>query len=145
MCLQKVDLNLMWDARQQDYVGYGYKVMHDNEIPKYKKWKMAGGNFHKVLTPSNRKERWMKNTIESSIKGKKLYHPGFHIFLNKEDARCYNTTTTLVKVMFKGVLVFGTNFTHTYWNYKRNKNVNNYAPCVVATHMKIVEVLNDNS
>jgi hypothetical protein len=131
MCLKSVDVALEWDARDKDYVGYGYK-----NISKYE---FTAAPFHIELRPSSKrwkkatgKNRGMFDTIKSS--GKKRYVPGFHIFLNLEDAKNYSGSL-LVKVKYKGILAFG-------------KNTNSVSsagkPCVIAKDMKIVEIIPEN-
>lgn len=59
----------------------------------------------------------------------RCYIPGFHIFLNKEDAQNYcQEKSVLVKVKFRGVLAFGKDQTNTIDK-----------PCIIASHMKIVK------
>ena len=140
MCMSKVEFGLMWNEKEKDFIGIGYKrlpfIIQDkagrinlSKVPeKYKgifstKWQEATGrrnNFGKEL------DRLIK---ASDLK---QYWPGFHIFLNETDVIKYGRFNSLVKVAFKGVTSFGANTT----DYKSE-----HGPCVVARYMKIVELL----
>lgn len=134
MCLRTVDFSLLWDKRQKDFVGYGYKRIEHDLLNKYKRWHTATGNIN--VTQRTIKEP-AKNILADKTKfadDRALYHPGFHIFLEKCDAEKYDVYIDypVVKVMFKGVIAFGTNATKYH-----------FGPCVIATHMKVVEVLDN--
>lgn len=131
MCMNSVKFALEYDKNARDYVGYGYKRLEDYEYKKYKKWCVADGDWGDV-----RKDKTinLRNTKVNGNTKKLSYIPGFHIFLNKEDADAYSEYGNTIKVKFRGVLAFGTNETRF-----------GSRDCVIATHMKLVEVCNGNS
>lgn len=132
MCLESVQLNLEYNEEEKDFVGYGYKslILCDKtgrinfSVPTIKKhWTEAKCDLYvKRVNPLLSKTRSCNN---------KEYWPGFHIFLDIEDAKKYNTCGTIVKVMFKGVTSFGYNQSGT----------NKCGKCVVSRYAKIVEII----
>ena len=129
MCLNNVDFALEWDKGTRQYVGYGYKKILNRLLPKYKRWQEATGDIDGCVTKPD-----LRKAISSSFSdGCKNYHPGFHIFLNKDDAVNYGSSynKSVVKVKFYGVIAFGDNETYTQ---------SKYGPCIITTHMKLVEV-----
>lgn len=137
MCLKstKDGFALEYDSNVKDFVGYGYKILEEVVYNKYKRWKEAKGNkFDENLYA-------LKAEVNTSD-NKSVYYPGFHIFINKEDARNYRHAeygSKVVKVKYRGVVAFGTNEVDFI-----NKNIygnKTYGPCVIARYMKLVEVL----
>lgn len=135
MCLKNVDLNLTFNGKE--FVGKGYKSYHIEDIRNLGrgKWIQAKGcGFASAFKTSRSR---LKNIVNSS--GLEKYFPGFHIFLEYEDAlsynaasknSAYNSTRQLVKVKYKGVTGFGTN----------KAGYSGYKPCVIALFMKIEKV-----
>jgi len=121
MCLKTVDFALEYD-NSHEFVGYGYKRIAKFDLDKYKNWTEC------LFTRCSNRRR-----ITSSIyaKDSKVYPPGFHIFLNKIDAERYNSynSSVVVIVKYKNVIAFGINNGGQSWG-----------PCIIARHMKIVEV-----
>lgn len=121
MCMTSVALNLEWNEKLQDFVGFGYRA-GDDKLP-VNQWLESGPDtlIHASLIYDSEK------VISGPYKigfGDNKYSAGFHIFLNKKDAESYGCGTPY-KVCFTTVVAFGTNETE-----KRND-----APCVVARYM----------
>ena len=125
MCMSSVSFALEYDKGCREFVGYGYKKIKNANLSKYRNWSEATGDWYGAKT--------LKTAIESAD-DMKSYIPGFHIFLHKGDAENYQMVgpSTIVKVKYKGVLSFGRNETGPF----------NEGPCVIASHMKIVEKYN---
>lgn len=144
MCLQKTDLNLSWNAKEECFVGYGYKAMDvtdkngrinksvmknflKNVIVLPDGWYEACGHWGNVEGC----DKIVKNDNVIWTNRGQPYWPGFHIFLNQEDAETYNKYTDVVKVMYNDLIAIGVN---------ANGN-NGYGKTVIASYMKIVEVV----
>jgi hypothetical protein len=133
MCLHETQLVLTWDKNAKAYVGEGYKNLPKEKVGRLGRWQEAIGNSSGYGKPEELRSRFQ--TTDTS----KVYHPGFHIFLNEQDAREYKygkLSNEIVKVKFKVVLAFGTNEV----NYKSGVGMA-YGPCVIAQYMKPVEIL----
>jgi hypothetical protein len=126
MCLKTVDFALQYDRRNKFYYGIGYKKVDDKIAKDLRNWKEATG--------------WETHSLhlakECSGDGKE-YRPGFHIFLDEQSARDYQSrSSVIIRVKFREVLAYGTNET----NYDENLRWNS-APCVIARYMKLDEIL----
>lgn len=100
MCLSTVDFALHWDDQVKDFVGYGWK--YGITVPKRGKWYLASGTRYSF------REK-LKDTFIISDDDK-AYPPGFHIFLEKEDAENYGSDSSRVyRVAYRNVLAFGAN------------------------------------
>lgn len=131
MCLTTERLNMVYCPEENDFIGTGYKVikLFDKlgrlNLSKSKiktKWTEAVGNWDEKKFSSNR--------IMPDI-GINSYWPGFHIFLNLEDAIKYSTHLTLVEVKYKSVTGFGNNQTEHHLK----------GPCVIARYAKISKII----
>lgn len=127
MCLSSVSLNLnVYDKSVKDFIGYGYKKLHIDVIKKYgNKWNKATGS-----TDNDDTSLEDEGVIKAS--DNQEYYPGFHIFLNKENAENYagnhiSSWRKVVKVAFRGVLTFGFNKAGTAKGL-----------CVVTKYMKVL-------
>ncbi len=135
MCMSKTDFGLRWDEKEKEFVGYGYKNLYKRDILnrgkiKDSSWKEA--SFNSYCGPQT------IDRLATSYDSKR-YAPGFHIFLNENHARGYRSKSrniVIVKVMFKGVVAFGTNDTQSV-DYKSSIK----GPCVISRYMKIVSVV----
>jgi len=117
MCLREVNLKLNYDEKEKKYVGHGYKSMTIKKGD-LGKWKEARG------------EGVLKSSQEySTISGE--YVPGFHIFLDLEDAKRYGNGP-YYQVKFREVLAFGDNEAGWIGPTKQ------YGDCVVSRYIKYV-------
>lgn len=130
MCLRTIALNLKWEKKEKNYVGYGYKKLKKEFLVRRgyckNQWRKATGSINRSDI-----EMSLECSLENSSDYKR-YHPGYHIFLNYEDAKKYGgryNEGRIYKVKFKGVISFGTNKA----GFKLK------APCVVTTHVKLLE------
>ncbi len=108
----------MYDRRTKTYTGMGYKHVHKDRTcynGKYllNRWMDAEGITELEFTNTH-----------------KAYHPGFHIFLNKEDAMNYPSASggEIWEVKYRNVISFGSNKCH---------KTNTDGPCVIAAQMKL--------
>lgn len=130
MCMNKVNFTLVWDEKEKDYIGEGYKSITCLDS--------KGRINQSVMAKYYSTKKFMeaqpiaKNDIIYALDNK-TYANGFHIFLKRGDAEKYGGNT-VVKVKFKGVIAFGTN--RAGYNSQRNKA--NYGPCIIASQIKIV-------
>ncbi len=140
MCLTSVELNLVYDKEEKDFVGFGYKsidiidrldrINYSKTFGLYKSgWNTATGSFTESKI-NYHSAKYVTKTLNGISTGYTSYWPGYHIFLNPIDAARYMPMYGLVKVMFKGVTSFG-----------RNMAGPTAEPCVIAKHMKIVKVI----
>ena len=123
MCMSTVQFALEYDKGCRDFVGIGYKKVTETKSTN-KKWQEAKGGW-------GSKSSSLK-TSEKTGPHNKQYIPGFHIFLNKNNAETYGGGgSCIVKVKYRGVLAFG-----------KNETGGGYGDCIIASHMKVVEVYN---
>lgn len=142
-CLFSVDLQLNWNNKEQEFVGFGYKAYQKYLFDSIGRIKNTAVNKGVKLS----KSKWMEATADgngneyllmsgtyyndSSIR----YFPGFHIFEDIDSARGYGLRYfmdfKLVKVIYKNIVASGTNYAGLL-GYKR---------CIVARNMKILEVI----
>lgn len=138
MCLNTVELNLRWSRHAKAYLGTGYKRINDLSLyNKIGRWTRAGGNQYSKSEKGVHNElvRVDYTNLQMSPDWKE-YHPGFHIFLNEDDAKNYmHCYGKLYQVQFKNVLSFGKNEV----NYQPNNYDRNFGPCVVTEYMRIVK------
>ena len=146
MCLHSVDFNLSYSEEDGCDIGIGYKlitvmdkngrlnasVIKSNQLKKSIKldngWYEAFGQYYESQDNDNR--------IRSDDY-KSTYWPGFHIFLEKDDALCYphlRPSDSLVKVKFSDVTAFGKN--EIVRDGRRT-----HAQCVIARYIKIIEAV----
>ena len=120
MCLSSTQFVLKWNKRQRAYVGEGWKndevCTLENIQKRYPLNKWIECKFQYNGRPRSR----------SSMAGLK-YHPGFHIFPDREDAKLYQSYGKTYKTLYKEVLAFGPN-----WTEEDDR------PCVIARYMKRV-------
>jgi len=132
MCLNKTTFALKYNKRRKEYIGVGYKVFEKGELANYNRigqWSSATGYFSQVDDSKTLTRLIIDDNYHSDkTSAERLYHPGFHIFLNAEDAKKYNKYGTVYKVEYTGVVAFGTNLT----------NYSDSGDCVIALRMKIL-------
>lgn len=127
MCLNSVELNLFWNKNAREYIGTGYKKIRVGHLSRYGRvgrWIEATGEHNNPDAKLNK--------ITLAANDGKQYHPGFHVFLKKNDAKKYCNVLynyEVWEVQFKGVISFGENETDDY----------NYGPCVISRYMKLVK------
>lgn len=122
MCLANVKFAL--EKTNEGYIGYGYKAVYDNG-----KGILTGTDRGGIIS----KKGWMKAKcpeLRSESTNSTPYIGGFHIFLTERAAREYCGGTTIIKVKFRKVLAFGSNFTCS-----RN------AACIIAEEMKFDSIV----
>lgn len=126
MCLTKVSFTL-----DENGVGVGYKLLPAEAFD-------SKGRFNTSLSKQKGwSKEWKKiepRKQKINARDKQEYVPGYHIFLNKEDARNYRhsySDSVLVKVEFRGIMTLGTNETTR----------DEYGPCIVAKEMRVVEII----
>lgn len=137
MCLKSVELSMRWNPKDRAYIGVGYKRMHCLDKTGRLNYSVMLNRYSRKFTEFNPKYMFQYDTIESLDRTQ--YHPGFHIFINKEDAVNYKFGMTrdvhdVVKVEFKEILAYGYNKL-SHYQEKPNSNTNN---CVIARYMRIV-------
>jgi hypothetical protein len=127
MCLKTVGVALDYDKQAHAFIGYGYKRMNPLIAKKHKKWVRANGD--REYLDKNSK---LSSSYVVSDSDYKSYVPGFHIWINEEDAQDYeHGDGPVVKVKYKGIIAFGQNSLDCY-----DKNAKD-GPCVVAEWMKL--------
>lgn len=141
MCLSDVSLNMFYDEKEKDFVGIGYKVLPIIDLKRRVNWSLSSrlkpniwleaSGYWENAPSSNKKVR--ENELKSNIYAinEKIYWPGYHIFLNIEDAISYNDYCSLIEVKFKNVTGFGNQGT----NHKNGAN------CVIARYAKVTKIL----
>lgn len=138
MCLISLDFTMLWDEKENDYVGKGYKYI---EYSRGEFWPAKDGYKYSLNT-------WMKS---NQYKGSSLfvekegiqYSRGFHIFLNLDDAAYYRSKLMtmydkpkLHPVLYKDVRAFGQQEIYGKHNYRVGYH---RGPCVIAHEMKILD------
>lgn len=143
MCMSSIKFMLNLRPNDDgDFVGVGFKSLPSNFIlDKTGRINYAKKNMKKRQWSKNWKDAFSHSgptTIKASRGG--WYQRGFHIFLNMEDARKYESSGVLVRVEFKNVLAFGNNPVRSYQFWPFSYSVNTYGPCIISQYMRIVEV-----
>lgn len=150
MCLTDAHFTTSYDCESKSFIGVGYKILDPDTFMKRKSkqpintdlsfskyfnlefkdnptWKKAAFSFVTNGTPK-------PSNLESTVYGDS-YPPGFHIFLNMQDAERYDSGV-LVEVQYKDVLCFGTQNTGGIFTKKTYD-----APCIIARQMKLIRPL----
>jgi hypothetical protein len=144
MCLHKITFSLNRND-EGEYVGKGYKV-----IDIVTRW--DGKELDKPeLVSQNRdyfyaQNEWMQTNPayqtqqeiweEDNLK----YYPGFHIFLNLDDARAHAKPSggNVFEVEYQNVLAFGPNLVSVSFN-EDGAVINKYGDCIVAQKLRILD------
>ena len=150
MRLTKTLFTTNYNRESKSFIGVGYKMLDPLGLMKSQKlqpksdtaeqckyfnlefkdnptWKKAAFSFVTNGTPK-------PSNLESTVNGDS-YPPGFHIFLNMQDAERYDSGV-LVEVQYKDVLCFGTQNTGGIFTKKTYD-----APCIIARQMKLIRPL----
>lgn len=144
MCLSTVALKLTYNKAQRAFIGVGYKNIESeyvkdgkilwSELPSCygKGWKDSF--LYKGKQDGSFARSKIDYTVSSDDDINVEYAPGFHIFLNQEDAELYGAAKygAVIKVEFKEVLAYGENY-----------NGEQDGPCVVARRMRVVELVKE--
>ncbi len=144
MCMNSTTFTTKWCPKEKAWVGIGYKAYDDcvdksgrvrwerlNNV-KPKVWMTAHGNFGSKAVKGSLKA---DNTVDcyEYMNG---YPRAFHIWLKEKDAQDYrsNINGIVVKVLYKNVLAFGTNYCS-----------GGSRDCLISQDMKILEVLDKHN
>lgn len=138
MCLSTVNLNLEYSKSDKCFVGTGYKGCEEELI--------EGGKLMWSRLPSYYTKKWVDASLRPKVTvdymapvqltrledayDSSSYYPGFHIWLNPEDAMHYLGSNYALEVKFKEVTSFGT-----------NSCVGSPKSCVVARFLKVVKLV----
>lgn len=146
MCLTTADLAISYSKEEKAFVGIGYKKMVLRDINGRINWSIIGGKNkwleaegqNPVFEHKRYVDKYAVEVVLSSKSRNGFYYPGFHIFLEKNDAKRYLNSKdfSVVKVMYKNIVAFGENFV-TY----DDTGSKILGKCVVAEYMKYLEVI----
>lgn len=126
--------------KNKDY-GIGYKAYKTKIING--KRELYGPLTKHYQNQKISKNKWLLSSKIGSIYSDddKSYNPGFHIFLNQQDAEnyySYKNNVVIVRVKFKDVVGFGTNGTSA-------GILSTAGPCIIARKMLVEKVVKDFS